>query len=76
MTSGLPDRKRRRLEQEMDSLEQQYKLASEKLNRLRQALALEVDPSTKMKLEKQTEQAQTDLNQINEQLEQVEQLLG
>ncbi|OUL34435.1 hypothetical protein BV372_13595 [Nostoc sp. T09] len=76
MTNGLPDRKRRRLEQERDSLQQQYELASEKLSRLRQALALEVDPSTKLKLEKQREQAQIDLNQIDEQLEQVEQLLG
>ncbi|MBD2562631.1 hypothetical protein IQ274_10380 [Nostoc sp. LEGE 12447] len=76
MTNGLPERKRRRLEQERDSLQQQYELASEKLSRLRQALTVEVDPSTKLKLEKQREQAQTDLNQIDEQLEQIELLLG
>jgi hypothetical protein len=75
-SDGLTDRKRRRLEQERDSLEQQRNLISEKLSRLREALAVEVDPSTKLKLEKQLGQAQADLNQIDEQLEQVEQQLG
>lgn len=74
-TSGLSDRKRRRLEQERDSLQQQYDLVNEKLNRLREALAVEVDPSTKLKLEKQKEQAQSELNQIDAQLDQVEQQL-
>jgi hypothetical protein len=74
-TGGLSDRKRRRLEQERDSLQQQYDLVNEKLNRLREALAVEVDPSTKLKLEKQKEQAQSELNQIDAQLDQVEQQL-
>ena len=76
MTSGLPDRKRRRLEQERNSLQQQYNLVEEKLNRLRQALAIEVDPSTKFKLENQRYQAQSELNQLDDQLEQVERQLG
>ena len=76
MTTGLPDRKRRRLEQERDSLQQQFDLVNEKLTRLREALAIEVDPSTKLKLEKQKEQSQSELNQIDDQLEQIEQQLG
>lgn len=76
MTSGLPERKRRRLEQERDSLQQQYNLIEEKLKRLREALALEVDPLTKLKLEKQRDQVQSELNQIDDQLEQIERQLG
>lgn len=76
ITSGLPERKRRRLEQERDSLQQHYDLVNEKLKRLREALAIEVDPSTKLKLEKQREQAQSELNQIDVQLEQIERQLG
>jgi hypothetical protein len=76
MTSELPDRKRRRLEQERDSLQQQYNLVEEKLKRLREALAIEVDPSTKLKLEKQRDQAELELNQLDDQLEQIEQQLG
>jgi len=76
MTNGIPDRKRRRLEQERDSLQQQYNLVEEKLKRLREALAIEVDPSTKLKLERQRDQAESELNQLDDQLEQVEQQLG
>lgn len=75
MTGGLSDRKRRRLEQERDSLQQQYDLVSVKLNRLGNALAIEVDPSTQLKLEKQKEQTQSELNQLEEQLEKIEQQL-
>ncbi len=75
-SNGLPERKRRRLEQERDSLQQQYNLIEEKLKRLREALAIEVDPLVKLKLEKQREQTQSELNQLDNELEQVEQQLG
>jgi Effector-associated domain 9 len=73
---GLSDRKLRRLEQERNSLQQQYDLVSEKLNRLREALAIEVDPLMRLKLEKQQTQSQSELSQIDEQLDQFEQQLG
>jgi len=76
MTNGLSDRKRRRLEQERDSLQQQYDIVQEKSKRIREALALESDPSIKLKLEKQNEQVQSELNQIDSQLELVEQQLS
>ena len=56
-------------------MQQQYNLIGEKLKRLREALAIEVDPSTKLKLEKQRDQTQSELNQLDDQLEQVEQQL-
>jgi hypothetical protein len=74
-SNGLSERKRRRLEQERDSLQQQYDLVSEKLNRLREAFTLEVDPSTKLKLEKQRELTQTELYQLDEEIEHIEQQL-
>lgn len=76
ITSELSDSKRRRLEQEQNSLQQQYDLVNEKLDRLREAHAIEVDPLMKLKLEKQKEKAESELNQIGAQLERVEQQLG
>ncbi|MEI1374457.1 toll/interleukin-1 receptor domain-containing protein [Nostoc sp. UHCC 0926] len=75
-TSGsLTDRQRRRLEQERDSLQQQYDLASTKLSRLRQAYSIETDVSTKLKLEVQIQQTQTEQNMLEQQLEEIEQQL-
>ena len=75
MASGLSDSKRRRLEQEQNSLQQQYDLVNEKLARLREAHAIEVDPLMKLKLETQKENAQSELNQISTQLERIEKQL-
>ncbi|MEH2337790.1 toll/interleukin-1 receptor domain-containing protein [Nostoc sp.] len=74
-SGGLTDRQRRRLEQERDSLQQQYDLASTKLGRLRQAYAIETDVSTKWKLEVQIQEAQTEQNRLDRQLEKIEQKL-
>ncbi|MCC5643658.1 toll/interleukin-1 receptor domain-containing protein [Nostoc sp. CHAB 5824] len=74
-SGGLPERQRRRLEQERDSLQQQYDLASTKLGRLRQAYAIETDVSTKLKLEVQIQEAQTEQNRLDRQLEEIEQKL-
>ncbi|MBD2562389.1 MULTISPECIES: toll/interleukin-1 receptor domain-containing protein [Nostoc] len=74
-SGGLTERQRRRLEQERDSLQQQYDLASTKLGRLRQAYAIETDVSTKWKLEVQIQEAQTEQNRLDQQLEEIEQKL-
>ncbi|MEH1970598.1 toll/interleukin-1 receptor domain-containing protein [Nostoc sp.] len=68
-SGGLTERQRRRLEQERDSLQQQYDLASTKLGRLRQAYAIETDVSTKLKLEVQIQEAETEQNRLDRQLE-------
>jgi hypothetical protein len=74
-SGGLTERQRRRLEQERDSLEQQYDLASKKLSRLRQAYSIETDVSVKFKLEKQIQENETELKQLDGQLEEIEQKL-
>jgi hypothetical protein len=74
-SGGLTERQRRRLEQERDSLQQQYDLASIKLGRLRQAYPIETDVSTKLKLEVQIQEAQTEQNRLDRQLEEIEQKL-
>ncbi|MGF1937517.1 MAG: hypothetical protein RM347_024540 [Nostoc sp. ChiQUE02] len=58
-----------------DSLQQQYDLVSQKLGRLRQAYAIETDVSTKLKLEVQIQETQTEQNRLNRQLEEIEQKL-
>lgn len=74
-SGGLTDRQRRRLEQERDSLQQQYDLVSEKLGRLRQAQSIETDVAVKMKLEVQIQETTTELNRLDGQLEEIEQKL-
>lgn len=74
-SGGLTDRQRRRLEQERDSLQQQYDRVSEKLGRLRQAQSIETDVAVKMKLEVQIQETTTELNRLDGQLEEIEQKL-
>ncbi|WP_445630880.1 toll/interleukin-1 receptor domain-containing protein [Nostoc sp. DSM 114167] len=74
-SGGLTERQRRRLEQERDSLQQQYDLVSTKLSRLRQAYPIETDVSTKLKLEVQIQSAETEQNRLDRQLEEIEQKL-
>ncbi|MEH2162734.1 MAG: toll/interleukin-1 receptor domain-containing protein [Nostoc sp.] len=74
-SGGLTERQRRRLEQERDSLQQQYDLASTKLGRLRQAYGIETDVSTKLKLEVQIQDTETEQNRLDRQLEEIEQKL-
>ncbi|MEH1795835.1 hypothetical protein [Nostoc sp.] len=63
------------MEQERDSLQQQYDLASTKLGRLRQAYSIETDVSTKLKLEVQIQESQTEQSRLDRQLEEIEQKL-
>ncbi|MCC5665845.1 TIR domain-containing protein [Nostoc sp. CHAB 5784] len=74
-SGGLTEPQRRRLEQERDSLQQQYDLASTKLDRLGQAYAIETDTATKFKLEKQIQENKTELNRLERQLQEIEQKL-
>jgi hypothetical protein len=74
--NSLSERQRRRLEQERDSLQQQYDLIRTKLDRLRQAYSVETDPGIKMKLEYQIKETQTELDQVDRQLESIEQQLS
>ncbi|AUT01518.1 hypothetical protein CLI64_14595 [Nostoc sp. CENA543] len=72
---GITDRQRRRLEQERDSLQQQYDTVSNKLDRLRQAYSIETDVTTKFKLESQIKEAQAEQDKLDDQLEEIEQKL-
>ncbi|MEH1856587.1 MAG: toll/interleukin-1 receptor domain-containing protein [Nostoc sp.] len=74
-SGGLTERQRRRLEQERDSLQQQYDRQSEKLSRLRQAYGIETDTATKFKLEAQIQETQTEQSRLDQQLEEIEQKL-
>ncbi|BAY21381.1 TIR protein [Calothrix sp. NIES-2100] len=74
-SGGLTDRQRRRLEQDRDSLEQQYNSVSTKLSRLRQAYSIETDAATKFRLEKQIQETETELKQLDQQLEEIERKL-
>ena len=74
-SGGLTASQRRRLEQERKSLEQQYDLASTKLSRLRQAYSIETDTATKFKLEQEIQETETELKQLDRQLDVIEQKL-
>ncbi|WP_414576432.1 TIR domain-containing protein [Anabaena sp. CCY 9402-a] len=73
--TGITDRQRRRLEQERDSLQQQYDIVSNKLAMIQKALLIENDPSTKFKLESQIQEAKTEQNRLDQQLDEIEQKL-
>ncbi|MGI2906654.1 TIR domain-containing protein [Tolypothrix sp. VBCCA 56010] len=73
-TSG-GDRQRRRLEEEHNSVQQQYDRESEKLSRLRLAYSIETDTAIKFKLEKQIQESETELKRLARQLEEIEQKL-
>jgi TIR domain/Effector-associated domain 9 len=74
-SGGLSDRQRRRLEQELDSLQKQYDSVSTKLARLGQAHSIETDTAIKFKLEKQIQEATTERDGLDGQLEEIERKL-
>ncbi len=71
----LSDRKKYRLIQERESLQNQFNTIQVKLENLRNALSVEIDPATKLKLEFQIKGAKTDSNQIDQQLDDIEKRL-
>ncbi|MBW4449732.1 MAG: caspase family protein [Spirirestis rafaelensis WJT71-NPBG6] len=76
VTSGrLTDRQRRRLEQELASLDEYYSTVSQKLKRFRKAYSIETDVAAKFKLETQIQETETELNRLSQQLDEIEQKL-
>ncbi|MCW5314332.1 TIR domain-containing protein [Nostoc sp. KVJ3] len=75
ISGGLTERQRQRWEQERDSVQQQYDLVSKRLGLLGKAYAIETDVSTKLRLEVQIQEAQTEKDRLNQQLEEIEQKL-
>lgn len=69
---ALTERQRQRIEQELGSLQQQMDLMTQRLDRLRQASAIETDPAVGFKLEKQIEQAEAERGRILQQIEGLE----
>ncbi|MBD2361119.1 SUMF1/EgtB/PvdO family nonheme iron enzyme [Anabaena minutissima FACHB-250] len=67
--------KQRRLENKRNRLEQEWETRSEKVDAIRKALAIETDPSRKFQLEKQLQQEETELQHIENQLDEIERLL-
>ncbi len=72
LSNKLSEGQRRRLAQEQAGLESQSNLLSEKLGRLRNAIAIETDPSNKFKLEQQIEQAESEIKELDAKLESIE----
>jgi vWA-MoxR associated protein C-terminal domain len=70
------DRRRHRLEQELDDLEQQYDLWHEKLHRLSKARAIENDAATIFKQDKQIEEAQAKVDRLKPKIELLEEQLS
>lgn len=73
---ALTARQRQRIEQELDSLQQQLNLINQRLDRLRQAFAVETDPAMGFKLEKQIEQTEAERSRIQQQMEELEHKLS
>ncbi|MBC1236271.1 toll/interleukin-1 receptor domain-containing protein [Nostoc sp. 2RC] len=74
-SGGLTGGQRRRLEEERDSVQEQYDIVSKISARLRQTYAIETDVATKFKLEVQIRENQTEKDRLAQQLEEIEQKL-
>lgn len=59
-------------QKKQEELQDEYNLLNEKIGRLRKAKIIETDPATCFKLEKQIEEAEGDLEQLQQQLEELE----
>ncbi|MEP6488374.1 SNF2-related protein [Microcoleus vaginatus GB2-A3] len=65
-------RKHQRIQQQLDSLQKQYDLLSEKIAALREHSAIESDTAQKFKLERQIENAESERTQLDRQIEDLE----
>ncbi len=78
--SVLPEKlskhQHRRLEEKKSSLEEEYNLLSEKLQRIRKAKIIETDVSVEFKLEKQIEELKILLDNLEQKLDKIEQELS
>lgn len=68
-------RKHQRIQQQLDSLQKQYDLLSEKIAALRENSAIESDTAQKFKLERQIENAESERTQLDGQIEDLEKKL-
>ena len=71
-SNNLNPGQRGRILQEIESLQQQYDLLSQKLSRLRLNLAIESGAAVKFQLEKQIENAEVERTQLTQRIEQLE----
>jgi len=74
--SRLTPRQRRRLEQQLEDLQQPYDLVNERLRRLRKERAIENNPSVELQLDVQIEEAQGELDELEFQIDEIEKKLG
>jgi|GEM_PF-6903102 len=68
----LSDEQQRRLEQEINSLEQLYQRQKEKIDRLRNALIIETDPLRKFQYEQQVQQEENELKKLTNRIDEIE----
>lgn len=71
-STSLNPGQRQRILQEIESLQQQYDLLSQKLSRLRLDLVIESGTVVKFQLEKQIENAEAERTQLTQRIEQLE----
>jgi hypothetical protein len=76
LSNKLSAGQRHRLAQEQAGLESQSNLLSEKLGRLRNAIAIETDAATIFKLEQQIKQAESEIKELDAKLESIEEILN
>jgi len=70
--SVMTPAQKRRIQQKIDGLQPSYDLMTEKLQRLRKALATKADVAVAFQLEKEIEQAESDRENLLQQLELLE----
>ncbi|NMG09307.1 caspase family protein [Brasilonema sp. UFV-L1] len=74
-TSALTAGQKRRLAQKRDTLEAEWDLRSEKVKRMRDALAIETGTAVKFQLEKQLLDEEAQLARLGDELDEIEQVL-
>ncbi|NEQ19480.1 MAG: hypothetical protein F6K28_07280 [Microcoleus sp. SIO2G3] len=68
----ITQEQRRRLERERNSLEKLYKLQSEKVAWIREALIIETDPLRKFQYEHQIQEDECTLKELDDKLSEIE----
>lgn len=69
---GLSPRQQRQLEQRLETLEGEWNLRNEKVNRMREDLAIAADTAVKFQLEKQIQDEEVKLNSLANELDEIE----
>jgi hypothetical protein len=76
LDGALSTAQRRRLEQKASALRDEYALRSEKINRIRKALAIEASALVQFQLEQQLKEETAAFERVEEELDGVERQLG